>query len=156
LKFFFVGGEMSEPRVSTSDVLPYASRKARRLGRWGFVALVICWVYPWLPLAAFYATWVAAWIALGHRPHPSLDDPKGISSIVYVFYVIAGSSLMSMPMGMLVGVSVGIVLTVRLEFMHAREHARTALAIFMLVASYVVAFALFVWDPLRVVYWFMD
>ena len=40
-----------------------------------------------------YATWVTAWCVLGPCPRPSLDDPKSISPVVEVPYVMFAFSL---------------------------------------------------------------
>jgi hypothetical protein len=45
-------------------------------------AVWITSIYPYLILSSFYATWLAAWCALGHRPRVSLDDPKYIGPVV--------------------------------------------------------------------------
>ena len=44
--------------------------------------------HPVLMLASLYATWLAAWVVLGHRPRPSLDDPKSIALLVDGFYIL--------------------------------------------------------------------
>jgi hypothetical protein len=41
-------------------------------------------LYPVWLLLSVYATWFTAWVALGHRPRSSLDDPKFISPFVLV------------------------------------------------------------------------
>jgi hypothetical protein len=49
---------------------------------------------PAVMLFYLYATWAAAWCVLGHRPRSSLDDPKSISPIVDVPYIMCAFSLM--------------------------------------------------------------
>src|SRR4051812_3612396 len=40
------------------------------------VAAWLACSYPVLPVLSLYITWLTAWVALGHQPRPSLDDPK--------------------------------------------------------------------------------
>ncbi len=41
-----------------------------------------CSLQPVVMLFYLYATWVTAWMVLGHCPRPSLDDPKHIGPVV--------------------------------------------------------------------------
>ena len=65
----------------------------------------IAYLYPIWSAGSMYATWVLAWVHLGHIPRSSLDDPMSIGSLVTVAYT--GSLLLMslmpilMPMGLL-------------------------------------------------------
>src|SRR5690606_1407602 len=59
---------------STFASTPHHVRTARTL-------MCLACLYPILLLVMLYATWFAAWMALGHVPQSSLDDPKGIDGI---------------------------------------------------------------------------
>ncbi len=52
------------------------------------VIVVVFHAYPLVLLASLYLTWFAGWVALGHPPRPSLDDPKYIGLLVDVPYTI--------------------------------------------------------------------
>lgn len=146
-----------DPIAEDSRVLPYARADTRAFGRTPRILLAIVWAYPLLPLVGLYLTWLVAWVALGHQPQPSLDDPKHISPAVDVPYVVSGLLLITMPLGMIGGVSLGIFLTP--WWLHSRGGggvARYVLVTAALFALYVGAFALLQWDPLRVLYWYMD
>ena len=52
-----------------------------------------CSLQPAVVLSYLYATWVTAWCVLGHCPRPSLDDPKYISPVVEVPFVMFAVSL---------------------------------------------------------------
>jgi hypothetical protein len=137
-------------------VLPYARADTRTFGRTPRILLAIVWAYPLLPLVALYITWLVAWVALGHQPQPSLDDPKHISGTVDVPYIVTGVLLITLPVGIIGGYSLGLFLT--LWWVHSRGggSARYLLATVALSALYVGAFTLLYRDPLRVLYWYMD
>jgi hypothetical protein len=70
------------------------------LARPGFRFRTAAWVaslYPLLLVGSFYATWMTAWIVLGHRPRMSLDDPKYISPIVEVPFAATYLLMMGAP-----------------------------------------------------------
>ena len=46
--------------------------------RWLALVANTALIYPLIALATLYAEWLLAWYVLGHRPRPSLDDPKFI------------------------------------------------------------------------------
>ncbi len=75
-----------------------AVRPGRRLGAAAWSASL----YPLLPFVFLYATWLTAWIVLGHRPRSSLDDPKSISPIVLFPYASTFFAAMSAPFGLCV------------------------------------------------------
>lgn len=109
----------------------------------------IAWLFPFIMLAAPYVTWVVAWMVLGHRPRPSLDDPTSVSTVATGVYTAAGCILLLAP-----GVAVAGVLW---QFM--RTHTpilRRCLLAAVLCVTWVLCVFLLRWDPLRVMDWFMD
>lgn len=48
------------------------------------------------------AEWVVAWICLGHRPVPSVDDPGSIDGLPSVLGWLTGASLVLLPLTLLV------------------------------------------------------
>lgn len=147
---------MSDPAVEVSRVLPYARPDARALGRMPRVMLAIVWTYPLMPLVGLYVTWLVAWITLGHQPRASLDDPKSISPLVDVPYLVTALLIVTMPLGLIGGISFGIFLTAWWVHSRGGGRARSVLLIAALLALYVGAFALLHWDPVHVLYWYMD
>ena len=77
------------------DTLNYAEASTRWGGMLARVAAALC-LYPLILVASLYATWFMAWAELGHRPVPSLDDPKSISRVVDVPYFASGALLVGM------------------------------------------------------------
>ena len=57
----------------------------------------VCSLYPLWILGSLYATWLTAWCGLGHRPRSSLDDPRFISPIVDVPYVLTFLLVQGVP-----------------------------------------------------------
>ena len=49
---------------------------------WTQVAAWVFAAYPAGLLTSIYATWLTAWLSLGHRPQPSRDDPESINTLV--------------------------------------------------------------------------
>jgi hypothetical protein len=103
---------------------------------------------PAVVLFYLYATWATAWCVLGHRPRPSLDDPKFISPVVDVPYVMFAFSLFyGWMICACTGLLLGAVCAAR------RRNIRPLVALpFVWLAGY---FAL-VLDPLGVLYWWFD
>lgn len=110
------------------------------------------WVFWFLaatPALAIYFTWVVAWICLGHPPRPSLDDPKHIGPIVSVAYLLSLLSFPLIPIGTFIG---------PITQMVAGGRNVSTRAVFAGISGFigVLTVLLLRWDPLRVVYWYMD
>ena len=99
-------------------------------------------------LLYLYATWATAWCVLGRCPRPSLDDPKYISPVVEVPYVMFAFSIFY---GWVICVGTGLLLT---GVCYARRsNIRPLLALpFAWLAGYIALMC----DPLGVLYWYMD
>lgn len=103
---------------------------------------------PAVVLFYLYATWATAWCVLGHRPRPSLDDPKFISAVVEVPYVMFDFSI---EFGWMICACTGLLLSA--VCLVRRRNIRPLLALpFAWLASYLAL----VLDPLGVLYWYMD
>jgi hypothetical protein len=108
--------------------------------------------YPGMLLLAFYATWLAGRVSLGHWPRPSLDDPKFIGAWVDVPYTITGLLLV-------VGLPAFAIAFLALLYVAYCDEARrkrlllvSAISIVCMVATILVLR----WDALGVVAWYMD
>jgi hypothetical protein len=103
---------------------------------------------PAVVLLYLYATWATAWCVLGHCPRPSLDDPKFISPVVEVPYVMFAFSIF---LGCVICACTGLLLTA--VSCARRSNFRPLLALpFAWLAGYLIL----LWDPLGVLYWYMD
>ncbi|TWU63158.1 MULTISPECIES: hypothetical protein [Crateriforma] len=74
-----------------------ASRPSLRLPRGSFGVWLSVYLYPLWLIGSFYMTWWIAWRLLGHRPRPSLDDPKSIGGVLDFLYYVPGILLVLMP-----------------------------------------------------------
>ena len=109
----------------------------------------LCWSLALLPAASVYFTWLVAWIALGHRPRPLLDDPTEIGPVVSVVYLISGLLLLSIPVVPVAGPIMQLATSGR------KRSTRLLYAgfSFLILAGTIL---LLRWDSLRVAYWYMD
>ena len=103
-------------------------------------------------VTAPYVTWLIAWGALGHRPRPSLDDPKSIGFVVDVSYAGAMLLLVTFPGAIVAGLAAIV--------WHDRSRESQVLATVARATLYIIlwlaAIAFMRADPLDVGYWFMD
>jgi hypothetical protein len=103
---------------------------------------------PAVVLFYLYATWATAWCVLGHCPRPSLDDPKSISPVVEVPYVMFAFSLF---FGWVICACTGLLLS---AICYARRsNIRPLLA---LLFAWLTGYFALILDPLGVLYWYMD
>jgi hypothetical protein len=54
------------------------------------------------PVALMPLEWGVAWVCLGRRPVPSLDDPGGIEGLPSFLGLFTGASLLLLPIALLV------------------------------------------------------
>ena len=110
---------------------------------------VAAWLYPAILVSAFYGTWLVAWLSLGHMPRPSLDDPKSISVLVDVPYMVTGLLLVAFPAAALAGAVV---------LLSSPRHSwvQRILGCSIYVVVWIFAISFLRWDPLEVGTWFMD
>src|SRR5688572_16799494 len=99
---------MNDPSSKASQVLPYGTGKRRERGQLQRIAMVLAWAYPFLPVVSLYVTWLVAWTVLGRQPRPMLDDPKSISPIVVLPYAITALLILTIPIGLPIGISIGM------------------------------------------------
>lgn len=107
------------------------------------------WVLASTPALVIYFTWIVAWICLGHPPRPLLDDPKHIGPIVSAVYLVSMLSFPLFPMGAFVGPIIQIA---------AGDRKHSVRVVYAGISAFigVLTVLLLRWDPLRVVYWYMD
>ncbi len=103
---------------------------------------------PVVVLFYLSATWATAWCVLGHCPRPSLDDPKFISPIVEVPYVMFAFSLF---VGSVFCACIGLLLSV-VCVLWRQKIGPIATLPFAWLAGYVILIK----DPLGVLFWYFD
>jgi hypothetical protein len=147
---------MVEVRATQGQVLSYECAGRPRGSRIAKTTLAAALIYPLLPLMALYVTWVIAWMVLGHRPRSSLDDPKFIGGPVDVAYVATALLLMSLPVGIPAGITVGTISAAWYVYLPGWNWLRYSMLILAILGAYVGSGIMLQWDPLRVLYWYMD
>lgn len=79
----------------------YLASPGARFGKLNWMTAILASTPMMLPIMVT-VTWFFAWIALGHRPVPWIDDPKGIdSSLVQACYFITMILIMAIPPALL-------------------------------------------------------
>jgi hypothetical protein len=141
------------------QVLDYDSRKPRPTRRWQRVIIAAFWIYPPLVPLSFYAPWLAAWLVLGHRPRPNIDDPWQISWIVNVFGYLAVAMLISLLFAFGPAFIAGAILQSKWGRARQRrgKYPASALELAALyLACLIACLILFIFDPLGPLKWFMN
>jgi len=108
-----------------------------------FIAL-----HPLLVPIALYATWLAAFVTLGHPPRCMTDDPKSIGLLVDLAYV---PSVLLLAFWYIVAF-----LAVALMVMLFHKYGEIARLSLSMGCLYLLVFLLLHWDPGDVLCWFMD
>jgi hypothetical protein len=62
------------------------------------VAWAFAYFYPAIATLLLYASWIFAWLCLGHMPRPMLDDPKDIGWMMDLAYLISMIAFVSVPL----------------------------------------------------------
>ena len=137
----------AEPIDETNLDAPPASKARRTI--WALV-----YFYPVWLVSSFYLTWLVAWIQLGHRPRPMLDDPKSIGGLMDIAYPIPGIVAMGMPLLAPLGFVAAFFYPVSAN-RGDRYTIRTTLAL-VYIALCVLALVLLRADGGRVVEWWFD
>jgi hypothetical protein len=88
----------ANPYRTTAAALSFVDERSTPVPRFRLVIWLLAYLYPAWLAGSFYATWLVAWIQLGHRPRPMLDDPKSIGGLVDIAYIISGLLVMAMPL----------------------------------------------------------
>ena len=112
---------------------------------------VASWVValqPAIVVVYLYATLATAWCVLGHRPTPSLDDPKFIGPLVDVPYAMTMISLLVWPFSASFGLT--------LVWVSSRKRGCCLRSILALFAVWLASFLILILDPLDAFVWFMD
>lgn len=58
---------------------------------------LVAFFYPVLVALSIYVSWLVAWICLGHKPRPSLDDPTRIGGAMDLACLVSALALFSWP-----------------------------------------------------------
>ena len=123
---------------------------------WIQAAAWLSCLYSTVITAALYLTWSVAWYQLGHRPVPSVNDPKYISVAVSLLYdctcfVLGSYDHAWRTVALLVPTALGCSVLRR-----RRLTVGGALLLTIPPILWVLTINLLIRDPGQVVYWFND
>lgn len=122
-------------------------------GRILAIAWGLAFFYPATAVASVYFCWALAAVSLGHRPRPSVDDPKDIGGAMEVFYSIALLLVVLLPPMSVGGLAWAILCPIR--SLRERRFGRLMIATANAFMFYCV-WKLVKLDPGRVFEWFFD
>ncbi|MCU0865567.1 MAG: hypothetical protein MUC36_17415 [Planctomycetes bacterium] len=109
--------------------------------------------FPLLLIAALYGQWLLSWLLLGHRPVPSIDDPKYIGGASWMSFVTGIALVGFLPVGCL---------ALLLNALHAVVQPqpwplqRQLMRVVATVTLWFATLVLLRSDPGRVVEWWFD
>ena len=127
----------------------------RRLAtRYRVAIWLLAFLYPIWLVSSFYLTWLIAWVQLGHRPRPMLDDPKSVGGILDIAYYVPGVLLLLMPILVPVGLAASFFCPINAR--PGQRHAWRAAFSVLYVVLCAIALLTLRSDPVRVVEWWFD
>ncbi len=129
-----------------ADEATYLARVGWLQTRWPVVLSLTATILPLLCWLMMQLTWLLATLCLGHRPRPSMDDPKSIAAIA-PFYL---ATLMLIPLALAGAMAMPLIACVH------RTWRRAVVLGGVGVALIVIGIGLLRWDPFDVAEWFMD
>jgi hypothetical protein len=128
-----------------------ARRSERQPGRSLSVLANATAAFPLFVIAAVYGQWLLSWLLLGHRPVPSIDDPKFIDGASWMSFVTSIALVGFLPVGCL---------ALMLNALHAvvkpQPLQRQLMRVAVTVALWFATLVLLRSDPGRVVEWWFD
>ena len=119
----------------------------------GFDWLVRAGIFaPWVWYASVYLVWLVAWLTLGRRPRPLLDDPKHLGGWVDVAQTLSvGLFLLSFAC-----FGAGFVVTILLGFLRRTTWQSAFLRLGALLLSWILAVGFGRLNLGYVVAWYVD
>ncbi len=126
-----------------------AVQKQQPISLRGLFLFLIAWLYPLLLVGSLYGTWLVAWYSLGHRPRPSLDDPKSIGPAVDVCYPLFSLLLVGFPAALLFGLFYQLLAA-------GRPWPLKTFFALLTIGIWSMTIVFLRWDPWLVAEWYLD
>jgi hypothetical protein len=133
------------------EPIDYASPDTRRRSPLLAHLATASLLFPLVIAATFYGEWLLAWQALGHKPRPSLDDPKLIGGSNWMHDLSALAISGAIPAAL-----ISFALNLVLVGAHRPATQRLKVRLAVLGLSWLTLLLLFSLDPGRVLYWWLD
>ena len=144
----------SNPYRAPDLSAPISGDASQPTSRFQIVIWALAYFYPVWLVSSFYLTWLIAWIQLGHRPRPMLDDPKSIGGLMDIVYYLPGILAIAIPVLAPIGFLAAFFCPLRINRIE-RYSLRMSLA-FLYVVLCVLALIVLRADIGRVVEWWFD
>jgi hypothetical protein len=107
-------------------------------------------IYPLITLGALYGEWMLAWLVLGHRPVPWMNDPKDIlGGFAHLLTMIVFLGALPAALG---GAVVNLIWVV--DYKGAPIIGVTRLLLFWTL--WLALLVILKWDPLTIGKWWID
>lgn len=118
----------------------------------GLISIYLA-VYPLLLVGIHFAAWFTARWVLGHRPRPSIDDPKSIGPIVAIYH---DAALVVLVVGIPLFVVLAATLLVSCVSAPQSERRKMIRLLSGCLAGLILSILFLRWDPLGMVNWLTD
>ncbi|MFT4538671.1 MAG: hypothetical protein ACI841_001531 [Planctomycetota bacterium] len=143
-----------------ADVAPTSpAQQVIAAGRYRQLERILVWGiygYPAILITSLYSTWLAGWVALGHMPRPSLDDPKYISLLVDIPYVLTMGLFMVAPGALILGLCLTPIMVIPRSLNRYRGGWAAVITLLVLVLMWGATFLFLRADPWDVLNWYGD
>jgi hypothetical protein len=111
-------------------------------------------IYPWIYNLGLYISWGIAWLELGARPRPGLDDPQYLRTLDLPREIMNWlGQLMLVAFAVLI---LSLVIQGTLLIWQKRSLRLYKKLWIMATSLWLSAILFLLWDPLKVWYWFLD
>ena len=144
-------GRPFDPAIRSSHL----RSTSERFGKFNWMTAILATLPLLMPLMIL-VTWGLAWIALGHRPVPSINDPKAIDSTLMQSAYIGTILLMVMvPPAFFLTIIMILASGIRVLFDRYRLRGFLILLAYS-ITSIALAYILVIDMPYDIGIWFMD
>ena len=120
---------------------------------WKLALWLAAYAYPVIGACVFYLSWFAAWLVLGHKPRPMLDDPKSIGGLMDIAYLISIVALLTVPVLTPIGFVASFICPLNI---FGTPRTRCAILAAAYIGICVVILLTIKADPGSIVEWWLD
>jgi hypothetical protein len=123
--------------------------------QWSAMLSLVLPLYPVLVIVALYGTWILAWIAIGHVPQASLDQPDNIAAIRLPYRLTDLLLSGVIPVFVINALLLGARLLY--DLLMLGKPSRSGLRILAIaIAIWTFSILILLGAPFNVLYWFWD
>ena len=120
---------------------------------WKLTLWLAAYSCPVIVAGCFYMSWFVAWIVLGHKPRPMVDDPKSIGGLMDIAYIGSMVAFLSAP----ILAPIGFIASFVCPFpSFGKQRMRCAILVAVYLGICVTILLTIKADPGRVIEWWLD